>query len=131
MYINDLNGCVECHSYKEYEQQIREMTGSGRDNEIQLYMRESSDGWNMDFPCSLSILIKENQAAVNYFSEGNEEMFASIGDMNRDDDFQWKIGAYDYSVAGYQILSIEKTLECALEFFHSQKKPACIEWETL
>lgn len=131
MYINDFNGCVACHCYEEYEQQIREIMCSGQDNEIQLYTRESTDGWSTDYPCSLSILIRQDQAVVNYFSEGNEEMFASTGDMKREDDFRWQIGAYDYSVAGYQILTIEKALQCALDFFHSQEKPSCIEWEEL
>lgn len=47
---------------------------------------------------------------VNYFSEDNKEIYVSIGDINKEDDFRWQIGANDYSVAGYQMLSIEKTL---------------------
>ena len=65
------------------------------------------------------------------FSEDNEEMFASIGNLNREDNFRWQIGGNDYSVTGYQILSIEKALQCASAFYHTQEKPSCIEWEEL
>ena len=68
---------------------------------------------------------------VNYFSEGNEEMSASIGDLDREDDVRWQIGENDYSVAGYQILSLEKAMQCALQFFWRQGKPTCIACEAL
>lgn len=110
MFINDLSGCIECLNYEEYEQQIEKIMCSKKDNEIELYTRESIDGWNMDYPCTLSILLKNQQAVVNYFSEDNKEIYVSIGDINKEDDFRWQIGANDYSVAGYQMLSIEKTL---------------------
>lgn len=131
MFIEDLSSCSGYLKYEEFEQQIRKILCSGQDNEIQLYLRESTDGWNADYPCTLSILVKDQQAVVNYFSEDNEEIFASTGDLDREDDFRWQIGANDYSVAGYQILSIEKALQCALQFFHTQEKPSCIEWEEL
>jgi hypothetical protein len=126
MFINDLNCCHEYLDYEEYEQQIRQILYADQDNEIHLYHEESTDD-----PCALSILVKGRQAVVNYFSEDNEEIFASIGDLVREDDFRWQIGGNDYSVAGYQILSIEKALQCASAFFHTQKKPSCIEWEEL
>lgn len=131
MFIRDFDGCIECFSYEEYKQQLRKIMFSKKDNEIELYTRESIDGWNLDFPCLLSILIKGQQAVVNYFSEENKEMYVSIGDIDRDDDFRWQIGAYDYSVAGYQILTIEKALQCALQFFYAQQKPSCIAWHEL
>lgn len=131
MFVSDLKDCVECLSYEEYEQQIQSVICSGLDNEIQLYMRESEDRWSTDYPCTLSILIKGRQAVVNYFSEGNEEMSASIGDLDREDDVRWQIGENDYSVAGYQILSLEKAMQCALQFFWRQGKPTCIAWEAL
>jgi len=118
--------CHEYLDYEEYEQQIRQILYAGQDNEIHLYHEESTDD-----PCTLSILVKGRQAVVNYFSEDNEEIFASIGDLGREDDFRWQIGGNDYSVAGYQILSIEKALQCASAFFHTQEKPSCIEWEEL
>lgn len=126
MFINDLNCCHEYLDYEEYERQIRQILYAGQDNEIHLYREESTDE-----PCTLSILVKGRQAVVNYFSEDNEEIFASIGDLGREDDFRWLIGGNDYSVAGYQILSIETALQCASAFFHTQEKPSCIEWEEL
>ena len=126
MFINDLNCCHEYLDYEEYERQIRQILYADQDNEIYLYHEESTDD-----PCALSILVKGRQAVVNYFSEDNEEIFASIGDFVREDDFRWQIGGNDYSAAGYQILSIEKALQCASAFFHTQKKPSCIEWEEL
>ena len=131
MFIDDLCGCNEYLDYAEYQEQIRQILCSGQDNEIHLSMRDSTDGWNADYPCTLSILVKDQQAVVNYFSEDNEEMFASIGNLNREDNFRWQIGGNDYSVTGYQILSIEKALQCASAFYHTQEKPSCIEWEEL
>lgn len=119
MFINDLNCCHEYSDYEEYEQQIRQILYAGQDNEIHLYHEESTDD-----PCTLSILVKGRQAVVNYFSEDNEEIFASIGDLGWEDDFRWQIGGNDYSVAGYQILSIEKALQCASAFFiHRKNRP--------
>jgi len=66
MFINDLSGCIKCLNYKEYEQQIEKILCSSEDNEIELYIRESTDGWNIDYPCPLSILLKNKQAVVNY-----------------------------------------------------------------
>lgn len=59
MFINDLSGCIECLNYEEYEQQIEKIMYFKKDNEIELYTRESIDGWNMDYPCTLSILLKD------------------------------------------------------------------------
>ncbi len=78
MFIDDLCGCNEYLDYAEYQEQIRQILCSGQDNEIHLSMRESTDGWNADYPCTLSILVKDQQAVVNYFSEDKYEIFSSI-----------------------------------------------------
>ena len=124
MFIDDLCGCNEYLDYAEYQEQIRQILCSGQDNEIHLSMRESTDGWNADYPCTLSILVKDQQAVVNYFSEDNEEMFASIGNLNREDNFRWQIGGNDYSVTGYQILSIERHCNVHQHFIiHRKNRP--------
>lgn len=131
MFIDSIGSMVRCPCYEEYRGQISGIMYSGLDNEIHIYPRESADGWDNDHPCTLSILVKGKEAVMNYFSEGNEEMFASTGDLDREEDFSWYIGANYYSAPGYQIVSLDKALECALQFFHSQEKPSCIAWEEL
>ena len=66
---------------------------------------------------------------VNYFSEGNKEMYASIGDLSKDGEAVFENGKYH--IAEYQVIPIEKALECALLFWDSQEKPNNIQWEEL
>ncbi len=131
MYIDSLKGTVEYQKFEEYKEIISAMILSGAENEIHIYAAECDDDMDEEDPATLSILVKNGQTVVNYFSVGNETLFASVGDMERDGNLEWKIGSETYSATQYQLISLEKALECALQFFASQEKPDCIEWEEL
>lgn len=75
------------------------------------------------------LLVKDMQAVVNYFSENNSQMFASKGDMSKDGAVDFENGQYE--VAAYQVIPTTAASECALQFFYSQEKPSCIQWEKL
>lgn len=102
---------------------MRNMPELGVQNTILQLFRGS---W--EYP-SLSILTDKQGCVVNYFSMDNTCQFASIGDMEKEGTEEFLDGQYE--VASYQIISKEKALECALEFYDTHQRPDCIEWEAL
>lgn len=131
MSIDSLSGTAEYQQSEEYKEKISEMILSSAENEIHIYAAERDEDMDEDEPAMRSILLKDGQAVIYYFAEGNEELFASILSIEKDGNLEWHIGSESYSVAEYQLISLEKVLECALQFFASQGKPDCIEWEKL
>lgn len=124
MTITDITGDSICNTFQECEAHIRQAIFQHPDNEIWC----SSNGGPDDFPC-LAILINNTLAVVNYFSKDNEEMSASIGDLSKDGEIDFCNRAY--RIPRYQIIPANAALNCALEFFRSQQRPSCIEWEEL
>lgn len=124
MFISSNLGTVQCINFSEYEEHINECIKHDPGNEIWCSCNNSTE----DYPC-LSILVKGGKAAINYFSENNAAMFSSVGDLSKDGTVKFEGGQYE--AAAYQIVPLMSALECALQFFHSQEKPSCIEWEEL
>ena len=123
MFISSNIGNVRCLTFAEYEAHIKKCISNIPGNEIWCYCNEEQN-----FPC-LAILVKDMQAVVNYFSEDNNQMFASKGDMFKDGTIDFENGQYE--VAAYQVIPETVALECALQFFYSQEKPSYIQWEEL
>lgn len=124
MVITCNNGDIQCDSYDEYEKHLKEAILNTPGNEIWC----SCNGGSDDYPC-IAILTKDTSAVVNYFSEQNGGIYASIGDMSKNGTAEFENG--QYSAAEYQIIPADMALECALQFYHSQKRPSCIKWEEL
>jgi len=124
MFVSSNLGTIECITFSEYEEQIRECIKYNPSNEIWCSCAEDPD----IYPC-LAILVKGEEAVVNYFSENNDRMFASVGDLSKDGEVEFEGGQYE--VDAYQIIPSMAALECALQFFYSQERPPCIEWEEL
>ena len=124
MFVSSHKGTALCVTFLEYRKYMEESIHYNSGNEIWCSSHEGPE----DFPC-LAILVKGDEAVVNYFSENNAEMFASLGDTTKDGIAQFQNGQYE--VMAYQVISSLSALECALQFFHSQEKPSCIEWEEL
>lgn len=124
MFISSNLGTIQCTAFSEYEQHFRKCIHHLPGNEIWC----SCNGGSEDYPC-LSILANGEEAVVNYFSENNAEMFVSVGDLCRDGSVEFEGGQYE--IASCQVIPLNAALECALQFFCSQEKPSCIEWDEL
>lgn len=115
MFItSNIGGDILCFSFEEYQEHIKMCINNHTDNEIWCSHNNTTD----DFPC-LSILVKNEQAVVNYFSDDNKQMFVSVGDLTKEDTIKFENGQYE--IAAYQIIPASLALECALQFFHSQE----------
>lgn len=124
MFISSNLGTIQCTAFSDYERNFKECLHHLPSNEIWC----SRNGGSDDYPC-LSILVKGEDAVVNYFSENNAEMFVSVGDLSREGSVGFEGGQYE--IAAYQVIPLNSALECALQFFYSQKKPSCMEWDEL
>lgn len=123
MIIASNIGDFECNSRDDFKAQMLVCMRQEQGNEIWCSLSNEDE-----FP-TLSILTSQLGAVVNYFSEENEEQFASVGAMEEDGCEAFLNGQYE--VAVYQIISLEKALECALEFYDTHERPECIEWEEI
>lgn len=121
MYIDSLKGTVEYQKFEEYKEIISAMILSGAENEIHIYTAECDDNMDEEDPATLSILVKDGQTVVNYFSVGNETLFASVGDMEKDGNLEWKIGSETYSATQYQLISLGKLWNVPCSFLLRRK----------
>ncbi len=117
MLISYGAGDIRCETKAELEKTFLEAVRA--DNEIWI----SEDG---GYPC-MGFIIAGNEAAVNYFERENGYMSASLGDIER----EGSVESGQFEAACYQLITTEKALECALEFFDTKTEPKCIEWEEL
>lgn len=117
MLISYKAGDIRCETKDELEKEFWKAVRA--DKEIWI----SEDG---GYPC-LGLIIAESEASVNYFEREAGYMSVSLGDTTRDD----TIESGQFDVAGYQLITVKKALECALEFFDTKTEPKCIEWEEL
>ncbi|WP_313133255.1 Imm1 family immunity protein [Anaerocolumna sp.] len=124
MFVSSNLGTIQCITFSKYEEQIKECIEYNHNNEIWCSCTNDSN----DYPC-LAILVRGEYAVVNYFSENNNEMFSSVGDLSKNDEVEFEDGQYE--VAANQVIPTMAALECALQFFHTQERPSCIEWEEL
>ena len=121
MFISSNTGSFRCDSLEEYRSHLKACFQ--QENEIWCSQTEEAK-----YPC-LSILVKGDQAVVNYFAEEDGEMFVSSGDEDAEDLIPFCDGQYE--IAAYQVIPAADAMECALEFFHSQDVPGCIDWDEL
>ena len=122
MFISSNIGSFPCNSLEEYKVHLE--TCFQQENEIWCSQSEESK-----YPC-LSILVKSDQAVVNYFEvEDGGEMLVSFGDEDAEDIVSFCDGQYE--IAAWQVIPASDAMECALEFFQSQNAPGCIDWGEL
>lgn len=122
MFISSNTGSFSCSSFEEYKNHLE--TCFQQEDEIWCSRTEEDK-----YPC-LSILVKDDQAVVNYFeTEDGGEMLVSYGDETAEDLVQFCAGQYE--IVGWQVIPAADAMQCALEFFHSQDAPDCIDWGEL
>lgn len=124
MFIESNEGTIEVSVLEDFKKELEQCFHVDGGNEIWCSMLGMPD----DYPC-LSILVDQTDAVVNYFADDNGNMFASIGDTSQDDTVTFLDGQYE--VAAYQIISGDLAMQAALQFFETQERPDCIEWEDL
>lgn len=122
MFVSSNLGTIQCITISEYEERIKKCIKYNPGNEIWCSCTEDPDYYPR-----LAILVRGEDAVVNYFSD--DEMFASVGDLSKDGEVEFENSQYE--VAAHQVIPSMAALECALQFFHSQERPSCIEWEEL
>lgn len=124
MLISSDIGDFICNSIDEYKKTIRKCVDTSADYEI--WCSEDRETYPR-----MAILGNQSYYFVNYFTEEDDEMYASLGDMEQEGEIKFKTKAEVYEVAAYQIISFELAMKCADEFFCKQELPTCIEWEEL
>lgn len=122
MHVGSKSGSCFCPSPEEYKAHLKRCFTSGEDNEIWCAREEGG------YPC-LSILVKGEQAVVNYFAGEGGDMAASLGNGDAAGSIDFCGGQYE--IAAYQVIPAAAAMRCALAFFHSQELPDCIDWEEL
>lgn len=124
MVVSSNLGTVSCASVEEYKMHMKKCMESISENEIWC----SQNGKEEEYPC-LAILVKGEHASVHYFAEDNKAMYVSLGDESKGGTVSFMDGQYE--VPEYQLILAEQAFQCALDFFDSQERPECIEWEEL
>ena len=123
MFISSNERTIDIYALKDFREEMERCMNVEGGNEIWC----SIHGTPEDFP-SLSILVDETVAVVNYFGH-EDDMFASLGDISQDGTHKFLDGQYE--VAAYQEISKDLAFQAALQFFEKQARPDCIEWEEL
>lgn len=122
MFISSNTGSFFSNSLEEYKANLERCFQ--QENEIWCSRTEEDK-----YPC-LSILVKGDQAVVNYFQlEEGGEMLVSFGDEDAEEMVPFCEGQYE--IAAWQVIPASDAMECALEFFQSQNAPSCIDWGEL
>ena len=122
MFISSNTGSFSRDSFEEYKAALE--TCFQPENEIWCSRTEEDK-----YPC-LSILVKGDQAVANYFEEEDGgEMLVSFGDEDAEDIVTFCDGQYE--IAAWQVIPTADAMACALEFFHTQNAPDCIDWGEL
>lgn len=123
MLISSDTGDFICNSLEEYRKAIRTCVDTLTDYEIWCGKGKEK------YPC-IGIIGNQSCSAMNYFAK-EDEMYASLGDMEKEGVMDFKTKSEIYEIAAYQLIPLERMMECADEFFHKMELPTCIEWEEL
>lgn len=120
MRIVNCNGDFECDSWQEVEKLIRRSSLNPLDD---IWISKEAE-----YPC-LAILLNGNAACVHYFLNEEGDMWQSVGYGDRDIVFE--SNGDKSEMPANTVISIEKAIECAKQFYNIQKQPECIEWREL
>ena len=115
------NGDFELYSKQDIEKLLRKSS-----------LNPYDDIWisgEKDYPC-LAILINGAYACVHYFLNEDGDMWQSIGDCEQDILFSTN-GEEPAAMPGDCVISLEKAIQCAVSFFYTVQRPACIAWREL
>ncbi len=120
MNIANCDGDFECNTWNELENLIRNSSQNPFD-----------DIWlsgNTDYPC-LAILVNGNYASVHYFLNDEGDMWQSVGCGEQDIVFETNGDRTE--MPADCIITLDKAIECAKQFYDNFDRPVCIEWREL
>ena len=120
MNVENCNGTIQCHSWNELENLIWKSSSNPFD-----------DIWisrNSAYPC-LAILLNGKDACVHYFLNDNGDMWQSVGYGNKDVTFLHN--GEESDMPADCIISLDKAIDCAKQFYLTSDLPNCIEWQEL
>lgn len=120
MNIANCNGDFECQSGDELENLIKKSSLNPFDD---IWLNGSAD-----YPC-LSILINGSYACVHYFLNDEGDVWQSIGHDDKDVTFVSNGDRSD--LPADCIISLDRAVECARQFYDTLDRPTCIEWREL
>ncbi len=118
--IANCKGNFKCQSWNELKDFITKSSFNSLD-----------DIWingNDDYPC-LAILINREHACVHYFLDGDGNMWQSVGYGK--EDVAFVCNGEKSVMPANSVISLDKALECAKQFFQTLERPSCIEWRDL
>jgi len=81
------------------------------------------------YPC-LAILVNGDQACVHYFLNDSGDLWQSAGDQEGDVLFAAH-GEPPNPMPGSCVISLDEAVKCASQYFETQKRPDCIDWNEL
>ncbi len=120
MNIANCDGDFECHTWIELKNFIQNSS-----------LKPFDDIWlcgNREYPC-LTILLNGTYACVHYFLNSDGDMWQSVG--YGDQDVSFMINGDRTDMPANCIITLDKALECAEQFYNNFDKPTCIEWREL
>ncbi len=120
MRITNNKGDFECHSWGELENLIKESA-----------LNPFDDIWisgDREYPC-LAVLVNADFACVHYFLNEDGDVWQSVG--YGDKDVTFVCGGQESDIPADCVISIDKAIECAKEFYQSPERPRCIAWREL
>lgn len=120
MYIENCHGAFESHSWDLIRESIL-LSASNPLDDIWL-------NGDHDYPC-LAILVNGNKTCIHYFLDSNGNMLQSIGYGNTDVAFG--TNGEKTIMPANAVISLDKAIECAKQFFDTGERPNCIEWRFL
>lgn len=120
MRIASCSGDFECCSWNELDNFIKKSSLNPLDD-IWLY-------GTADYPC-LAILLNGKDACVHYFLNDKGDMWQSVG--YGDTDVAFLSHGNQLEMPADSVISLDKAIECAKQFYATLEKPNCIEWREL
>ena len=114
-------GEVEAQAKEELEAIIRKSALNPYDD---IWM-----GREEKYPC-LAILVNGMRACVHYFLNDTGDMWQSAGDWEEDVPFAVH-GEMPNLMPGSCVVSLNEAIICAGQFFETEERPDCIDWNEL
>lgn len=113
---------VECTDSDEVEECIRKSAAKPLD---EIWMTGEKP-----YPC-LAILISGELACVDYFEDDEGHYWQSTGHLGENKTVRCIVGCEHTELSAEMFVPLEDAIKCAQEFFDTQKRSPCIEWEAM
>lgn len=126
MTVSHLGGIISCHNYNDLKNALMIRYGAG----LNMFIIGSDD--DQPYPC-LNVGVNNQYANVVYLPNDDSAGFQSLAtdinlDLNQNTMFCMGFVTELFECSNEYVISFEKALDAAIEFFQTGMKPTCIEW---